>query len=209
MLRNVKLYGAVCGVLAPIIWTIFYMVAVSLTSWYRFGEHYLSDLGVGEGAWAFNTGAVIAGFLGIPFSISLWYTLRPGWLPLIGSAMGVVTGVLLMCVGIFTEHYGGLHQVVSVLFFASAAFFQIILAWPLIQNPKTKAVGSAVTIMMLISVFTIGGIPPVPLPLLETIAVVEILVWTLVVAALLLFINTRDIKHPIPAGTPEKTNISS
>jgi hypothetical membrane protein len=209
MWRNIRLYGAACGVLAPITWIIFYLVAIILTPWYEFGGHYLSDLGVGEGAWAFNAGVVIAGFLAIPFSIGLWYTLRPGWLPLIGSVVGIVTGILLMCVGIFTEHYGGLHFLVSGLFFAFAAFFQIILAWPLIQNPKTKAVGSAVTIMMLISVFTLGGIPPIPLPLLETIAIFEIWVWTLVVAALMLFINTREIKPPVPAGAPEKTNISS
>ncbi len=203
------MYGAICGILAPIIWLIFYLIAWSQSPWYELGGHYLSDLGVGEGAWAFNTGAVIAGYLAIPFSIGLWVTLRPGWLPLIGSAVGIGTGILLMCVGIFTEDYGSLHFVVSGLFFTFAAFFQIIMAWPLIKNPKTKTVGWAVTIMMLITVFTVGLIPPVPVPLLEMIAVFEILVWTLIVAALMLFINRRKIKLAVSAGAPEKTTISS
>ncbi len=109
MSRDIRFYGAVCGIIAPIIWLIFYLIAWSQSPWYEFGGHYLSDLGVGEGAWAFNTGAVIAGYLAIPFSIGLWVTLRPGWLPLVGSAVGIVTGILLMCIGIFTEDYGSLH----------------------------------------------------------------------------------------------------
>ncbi len=209
MRKDIVVVGAVCGILAPIIWFVFYLIAWSQSPWYEFGGHYLSDLGVGEGAWAFNTGAVIAGYLAIPFSIGLWVTLRPGWLPLIGSAVGIVTGILLMCVGIFTKDYGSLHYVVSVLFFAFAALFQIILAWPLIRNPKTKTVGWAVTIMMLITVFTVGLIPPVPVPLLETVVVFEILAWTLVVAVLMLFIDTRQIKLAVPAVAPEKTTISS
>lgn len=207
MRKDIVVIGAVCGVLAPIIWFVFYLIAWSQSPWYEFGGHYLSDLGVGEGAWAFNTGAVIAGYLAIPFSIGLWVTLRPGWLPLIGSAVGIVTGILLMCIGIFTEDYGSLHFVISGLFFTFAAFFQIIMAWPLIQNPKTKTVGWAVTIMMFVTVLFVGTIPP--MTLLETVAVFELLVWTLIVAGLMLFISTRDIKRPIPASAPEKTTISS
>lgn len=207
MRKDIVVVGAVCGVLAPIIWFIFYLIAWSQSPWYELGGHYLSDLGVGEGAWAFNTGAVIAGYLAIPFSIGLWVTLRPGWLPLIGSAVGIVTGILLMCIGIFTEDYGSLHFVVSGLFFTFAAFFQIIMAWPLIQNPKTKTVGWAVTIMMFVTVLFVGTIPP--MTLLETVAVFELLVWTLIVAVLMLFINRRKIKLAVPAGAPEKTTISS
>lgn len=198
---NVPLIGSICGILSPIVFLIFYLIAWSQSPWYEFGGHYLSDLGVGEGAWAFNAGAVIAGTLAIPFCLGLWYTLRPGLLPLIGCAVGAVSGVLLMAIGIFTEHSGDTHFVVSVLFFAFAAFFQIILAYPLIQNPKTKRVGWTVTIMMLVTVFTVGGIPPVPVPLLETIAVFEILVWTLTVALQMLFISTREVKYPIGSDT--------
>lgn len=198
MLRDLRKFGALCGILAPILFLVFYLISWNLSTEYVFGESYLSDLGVQEGAWAFNTGVVVAGILAIPFSLSLWMTLRPGWLPLIGYAVGIVTGLLLVGVGVFTEHYGGIHSVISVLFFAFVAFFQIILALPLIQNPKTKTVGWIVTIMMLITVFTLGGIPPVPLPLLETIAVIEILAWTLIVGAQILFISTRGIKYPIP-----------
>jgi len=64
-----------CGILAPIVFLIFYLVAWSLSPWYDFGGNYLSDLGVGEGAWAFNTGAVVAGLLAIPFAFAVWKTL--------------------------------------------------------------------------------------------------------------------------------------
>jgi hypothetical membrane protein len=194
MNRKLNLYGALCGILAPIVFLVFYLVAVIQSPSYVFGEHFLSDLGVAEGAWAFNTGVVMVGILSIPFCLGLWYSLRPGWLLLIGSVVGIAAGVLLIGVGIFTEHYGDLHFTVSVLFFAFAAFFQISLAYPLIRNPKTKTTGWAVTILMLITVLIAGGF--IPTPLLETIAVFEILIWTLVVALQIFFISTREIKYP-------------
>ncbi len=175
------------------VFLIFYLISWSQSPWYVFGEYYLSDLGVGEGAWAFNTGDVVAGLLAIPFALSIWHTLKPGWLPLFGSFICILSGIALVGVGTFTEDFGDIHFAVSVLFFTTAALFQILLAWPLIKSPKTSKAGYIVTALMIGTIITVVIIGANPLS--ETIAVLEILVWAFIVGTQILFV-TRQEKHP-------------
>ncbi len=187
---NIPFVGSLCGVLAPIIFLLFHLIAWSQSPWYEFGGHYLSDLGVGEGAWAFNTGAIVAGLLAIPFALSIWYTLKPGWLPLAGGITCAIGGISLMGVGIFTEDYGETHFAVSVLFFTTAALFQILLAWPLVRFPKTSKAGyivTALTIGTIIAAIIIGANP-----LSETIVVFEILIWTFIVGIQILIVTMKE-----------------
>ena len=121
---------------------------------------------------------------------AIWYTLKPGWLPLLGSIICVVAGISLVGVGILTEDYGGTHYAVSVLFFITAALFQILLAWPLIRSPKTSKAGyivTALTIGTIIAVIFTGANP-----LSETIAVFEILVWALIVGSQILVVTLKE-----------------
>ena len=192
--RKVVLYGAFCGILAPIVFLIFYLVAISQSPWYVFGEHYLSDLGVGEGAWAFNSGDIIAGLLAVPFALSIWYTLRPGWTPLLGSVMCAIGGVALVGVGIFTEDHGRTHYIVSVLFFLMAGLFQILLSWPLIKSQKTKKAGYVVTVLTMGTIVVAASIGANPLS--ETIAVFEILIWVLIVGIQIFLVALKEGRPP-------------
>lgn len=192
MRKDVVVIGAVCGILASIIWFIFYLIAWSQSPWYEFGEHYLSNLGVGEGAWAFNTGDVIAGLLAIPFAVAVWKTLKPGWLPMLGSIFCVAGGLALAGVGIINQDIDG-HVEVSAAFFILALVFESLLSFSLIRNDKTRFTGYAVTVL-LIATLIAGGIIGIN-PLSETIAIMEILVWALIVSVQVLMISLKD-------GTP-------
>lgn len=180
MSRNYLLIGAICGVLAPILFIITYAIAWSLSPWYVFGGNYLSDLGVGEGALAFNAGAIIAGILAIPFALSLWKTLEPGRLTTIGSFALVVSGVALVSVGVFTEDYGTLHTAVSGLFFLLVLITAPLLAEPLIRSLRFRRVGIVATALALGTVCIVAFVGINPLG--ETIAIIVILVWILILA---------------------------
>jgi hypothetical membrane protein len=65
---NTRKLTPALGLLAVAWFLAMYSVAMSLDSVYVFGENYLSDLGVGEGAWAFNSGVIGAGVLFILFT---------------------------------------------------------------------------------------------------------------------------------------------
>lgn len=187
---NISFIGSICGILAPIIFLVFYLIAWSQSPWYEFGGDYLSDLGVGEGAWAFNSGDIIAGLLAIPFAFAIWHTLKPGWIPLSGSIACAIGGIALVGVGIFTEDYGRTHYIVSVLFFLMAGLFQILLSWPLIKSPKTSKIGYVATALTMGTIIVAASIGANPLS--ETIAVFEILIWVLIVGTQVFLVTLRE-----------------
>jgi hypothetical membrane protein len=193
MSRDFRFYGAVCGVLAPIIWLVFYLIAWSQSPWYEFGRYYLSDLGVGDGAWAFNTGDVIAGLLAIPFAVAIWKTLKPGWIPMLGSIFCAACGVALVGVGVVNQDLDG-HMEFTAAFFILALLFESFLAYPLLKNEKTRIAGYIVAVLLIVSI-VVGAIIGIS-PLSETLAVMEILVWASVVGIQILLVPLKEETPP-------------
>lgn len=173
------------GPLAVAVFLILYSVAMSLDPGYVFGENYLSDLGVSEGAWAFNSGVIIAGLLFLPFA---FLGVRPGLGPsrTDSAAVGLmmVAGMFLVSIGIFTEDSGDLHGIVSYGFFLTMLVVLGLLGYCFDKSGpagRPRAVITLVAFVMGLSLLPLGGTP-----LVETIAVLSILVWGLVVGLLLL-----------------------
>ncbi|MCJ2563895.1 MAG: DUF998 domain-containing protein, partial [Candidatus Thermoplasmatota archaeon] len=155
--------------------------AWALSPWYDFGGHYLSDLGVREGAFAFNIGVMTAGLITIPFAWGLWNTLRDHVLGKLGSLVCALAGIFLFLVGVFPEDQVPTHYIVSVSFFASLGVAVIILALPMVRSPVFRRVAAPLTVVMIaltiVLVILLGTGP-----LMETIAVLEALVWVFVVS---------------------------
>lgn len=170
------------GIIAPSIFLVLYSVAMTSDSDYTFGENYLSDLGVGPGAWAFNSALVIAGVLLVLFSIM-------GVRPMLGnqaiskvaSAFLAVDGVLLACIGIFTEDYDPEHYIFSISFFLTFLLTAVLMTVALC---KTKVLGtfgysfSAVIVVFGLILLPMGGDP-----FSETAAVFSIIVWGVGISA--------------------------
>ncbi len=192
MSRNSILAGALCGIFAPIIFLICYSIAWALSPWYIFGGHYLSDLGVHEGALAFNTGAVVAGTLAIPFALTLWRLLPTTRLSSLGCFFLGASSAALVGVGVFSEDFGIVHFAFTVLFFLISLLAQLSLAWPLVRSSEFRIVGVVVTILMLATLVVLAPIGANPLG--ETIAVMEILIWALIVATQTLRVVTGRAK---------------
>ncbi|MGQ9587175.1 MAG: DUF998 domain-containing protein [Thermoplasmata archaeon] len=174
-------FGALCGIVAIAAFCLLYFVAMSLDSEYTFGENYLSDLGVREGAWAFNSGLVIAGVLLVVFTLF-------GLAPLVGRqkrnlpplVMMTMGGALLVSIGIFTEDNGGIHTIVSVWFFLTMWVAIILFTEAFYRTRALGRVGwivSASAALVGVLLVALGGTP-----LAETIAVMAILAWGLVVS---------------------------
>lgn len=196
MPRNSIFACTLCGILAPIVFLICYLISWSQSPWYVFGGRYLSDLGVHEGALAFNTGLIVAGILALPFAWSLWRLLEPSRLATLGVFALGASGVALVSVGVFTEDFGTLHFAVSVLFFSLCLVTQLLLAWPLISSPRFKYVGVFAIVLTLTIVAVVAPIGFNPLS--ETIAVIAILIWILVIAVQALLVVVR---RDFPSGT--------
>jgi hypothetical membrane protein len=164
------------GIIASAVFLILYYIAMSQDPDYTFGKNYLSDLGIGPGAWAFNSGLVIAGVLLVLFSVmGVRPMLGTPTISKIAAAFLAIDGVLLACIGIFTEDYDPEHYIFSIAFFLTfllTAVLMTIALW------KTKVLGtfgyafSAVIVVFGLILLPMGGDP-----FSETAAVFSIIVW--------------------------------
>ena len=181
MARTVSDVGVACGFLAPLVFMALYLVAVAGDPTYEFFGNYLSDLGVGPAAWAFNSAVVIAGALMVPFALfGIWPRLGGGIAAGLAVVLTVMGGAFLMMVGIFTEDSGDTHYVVSVGFFLSMEAALLFYSWTL---HFSHALGREMTSFTQ-GVFALGVVLIAMgfNPQTETVAVLMLVVWGLVAA---------------------------
>jgi hypothetical membrane protein len=177
--------GAACGLVACASFVGLYSVAMSLDSEYVFGKNYLSDLGVREGAWAFNSGLILAGILFLVFDLL-------GVRPVLGKrlldraavAMLVIGAAFLMLIGIFTEDAGDIHGFVSYGFFLSMLVALGLTTECMYRSRYLGRLGYVVPLVIFL--LGISLLPMSGNPLSETIAVLGILSWGLVTSIALL-----------------------
>lgn len=177
--------GAACGFLSVVTFSILYSVAAFQDPGYEFLENYLSDLGVGPAAWAFNSALILSGMLMVAFA-SL------GMRPLLGASLVsragwfllALSGVLLVNIGIFTENSGDIHFVFSVAFFITLLVTLGILAYAFYRSRSLGRTASA-----LCGVAFAGGLVLLAIglnPLAETLAVLTALVWGTLISVLMM-----------------------
>lgn len=189
--------GGIFGLVLIACFLAGYITAWALSPWYDFGGDYLSDLGIGEGAFAFNIGVMSAGLITIPFAWGLWNTLREHILGKLGSLVCALAGIFLFLVGVFPEDQVPTHYVVSVSFFASLGVALIVLALPMIRSRVFRRVAAPITIAIIV----LSIVLVIPLgagPLMETIAVLEALVWVFV-ASVQMILFARSEQEEIQA----------
>lgn len=124
--------------------------AFTFTSWalyptsYSPVENWLSDLGNSSfnpnGAIFFNVGCVLTGIALFPFSIGFykWYT-DEKWRKIsliITQTLGSLAAFSLMMIGVFSEDYGEMHHLWSVIFFVLILIVLILLGVSLFTHPK-------------------------------------------------------------------------
>jgi len=186
MAMDKKRLGAYCGLASPLAFLALYLTALAGDPEYTFFEAYLSDLGVGRMAWAFNTACILAGALTVPFALlAIKPALGGGIAAEAGVALTVVAASFLILVGVFTEDYEDTHYQVSVGFFLSMMMALLCYSWSLhFSNALGKEVtwltqfAFAAGVVMII----LGGFSPQT----ETVAVLLIVVWGLLVSVVLL-----------------------
>ena len=177
--------AVLCGLVAVVSFLVLYMIAISLDSTYVFGKDYLSDLGVGHGAWAFNAALILSGFLLMPFSVlGLGPALGDTKWATISKILLVIAALFLVSVGVFTEDAGDIHGVVSYGFFLTMLVALVFVAQALYKSEYLGKSGCGFT--LLVFVFGVILLPMGGDPLSETLAVLGIIAWGLVMGSLLM-----------------------
>ncbi len=170
------------GIVAPSVFLVLYSIAIASDADYTFGENYLSDLGVGPGAWAFNSALVITGLMLVLFSVmGARRLLGTQMVSKVATALLAVDGALLACIGIFTEDFDPEHYIFSVAFFLA---FLLTVSLMVVALWKTKVLGtfgyafSAVIVVLGLVLLPMGGDP-----FSETVAVFSIIAWGVGISA--------------------------
>ena len=179
-----------CGIAATAGFLILYLTAMIVNPNHRFGQDFLSDLGVDEkggirqNPWPFNLGCILAGSLAVPFA---WLALRPALSPGRISTAGVVVfslaSVFLILVGIFNENFKGIHGLVAAVFFLGMVVASLLFLRPTLQVP---ALGRPVAIISMAYVVLAVGFVATGSGLVEAAAVLTIITWGFIVALRLL-----------------------
>ncbi len=185
---NRPLLGATCAIAGALIFLALYIVAAQIDHSYVFGKNYLSDLGVSSGAWAFNAGVILAGVLEALFAVMGWYPLfEKGVLRRISQMLLVLGCAFLASVGILTERFDPEHLIVSVGFFLTMLSFLGISSLLLWRTQVLGRFGAAVTT----GAFVLGLalLPAGFVPSSETIAVLALNGWGIIIASLIIMKN--------------------
>lgn len=109
--------AGLCGVAAPAVAFSLIFLAISLSPWFSWSANALSDLGVGEAAWVFNSGLMAGGILTMVFAAGLLITFRGRALGRVGAVLLFFDAVALFGIGLFSEAAGEIHSYFSVTFF--------------------------------------------------------------------------------------------
>ncbi|MFQ6127438.1 MAG: DUF998 domain-containing protein [Thermoplasmata archaeon] len=196
MRHNAMKIGGSSGLILVICFLVGYSIAWSLSPWYSFGGNYLSDLGIRDGALAFNLGLMSTALIGMPFAWGIWQTLREHILGRLGSIVLVLAGVFLFLIGLFPEDVKPIHHIVSVSFFLFFGIALVILARPMIHSTVFRRIAAPLTIIIIFSFFLV--IPLGTGPLMETIAVLEAIIWVLVVSIqMILFARSKEKENSL------------
>jgi hypothetical membrane protein len=93
------------------------VLAEALYSGYSVADNYISDLGVGPSALVFNFSVFLLGLLAVIAALLIWRSTGSNATAKITPILFFIAGIGVMGVGIFTEHAGALHGVVSLVAF--------------------------------------------------------------------------------------------
>jgi len=97
--------AGLCGILGSILPLVLVLSATVFSTWFSWNENALSELGVGEQAYLFNSAMLIGGALNFIFALGLYKYLGREKLVRAGVVSIMLSSVSLAIVGVFTVDY--------------------------------------------------------------------------------------------------------
>jgi len=172
--------------LAPIPAFICILSAIASYPAFSWSSNALSDLGVVAGITEvlFNFGVVASGVLALNFAaFGLYSYLGKNWVGKIGAAVFAAAAIALIAIGVFNEHYSGMHYAVSVAFFTlmPISMFIITCAFLLAHRGRmaifTVSTGIAAALSWIL-LFVFNYVPNVAIP--EFVSGLIVSAWTII-----------------------------
>lgn len=104
----------ILGAIGPLLALILLSIDIAISPWFTWSKSALSDLGVHQYSILFNGGIFIEGLLNIGFIYGLYRYFRLGR---VNAVILLIAGISLSFVGIFNEHFTGIHITLALIYF--------------------------------------------------------------------------------------------
>ena len=111
--RLIRISG-LSGIIGSILPLVMILESTVLEKSFSWNRNALSDIGVSQTAWLFNTALIVGGLLNLLFAIGLRnYLSKSIWLK-VGIFLLILSSISLSLVGVFTENYNLLHVLAAL-----------------------------------------------------------------------------------------------
>ena len=163
-------FGAICGILGPVIGFISVGIAIFLSPWFIWASNALSDLGhptmlggingipgSNPAAPVFNIGLIVTGLISIAFGIHLilYFQHQKSSIGLIGGFVFILSMAFLAAVGVFHEGILFPHAIAALGFFFGLFIASILIGIALLLKASTRHEGIIALVLGIIITITI------------------------------------------------------
>jgi len=112
-LKLIRIAG-LSGFISSTLPLIMILASTMLEKSFSWTKDPLSDIGVTQTAWLFNSALIVGGLFNLLFAVGLLnYLGKSRWLK-IGASLLIVSSISLALVGVFTENYKVIHSLVAI-----------------------------------------------------------------------------------------------
>jgi hypothetical membrane protein len=147
--------AALSGFISSTLPLIMILAATVLEKSFSWNNNALSDIGVSQTAWLFNSALVVGGLLNLLFAIGLRnYLAKTNWNK-IGESLLIVSSISLALVGVFTENYDQIHALVAIGYLLLAPIGIICIG----NSEKSKQFGEISLLLGNTALLVILGLP--------------------------------------------------
>ena len=147
--------AGISGIIASTLPLIMIFASTMLEKSFSWNKNALSDIGVSQTAWLFNSALIVGGLLNFLLAIGLRnYLAKTRWLK-IGVSLFTISSISLALVGVFTENYNIIHALVALGYLLLAPLGIICIG----RGEKSKQFGKVSLAIGTIALLTIFGLP--------------------------------------------------
>ena len=150
----IRLAG-ISGIISSTLPLIMVFASTVLEKSFSWNRNALSDIGVSQLAWLFNSALVVGGVLNLLFAFGLRnYLGKKRWLK-IGVLLIIVSSISLSLIGVFTENYSIIHGLVALGYLLLTPLGLICIGW----GEKSLQIGRVSLVLGIAALLAILGLP--------------------------------------------------
>ena len=146
--------AGISGIIGSTLPLIMILVSTVLEKSFSWNRNALSDIGVSQTAWLFNSALIVGGLFNLIFALGLRNYLGKTRLLKIGVTLLIVSSISLALVGVFTENYNSIHVLVALGYLLLAPIAIICIG----QGEKNKQFGKVSLALGIIALLAIFGL---------------------------------------------------